>query len=53
MPRDLSTRLLRWGRFSLILEPRDCWIGVFVAPHAVYVVLIPCLPIRWARGAKP
>lgn len=48
-PRDLSTRLLRIGRLSLILEPRDVWVGVYAAPDAVYITLIPCLPIRWAR----
>jgi hypothetical protein len=52
VPRDLSTRLLKLGRLSLVFEPRDWWVGVFVGPAAVYVILIPCLPVRWARGAR-
>lgn len=49
MRRDISTRLFRWGRLSLLIEPRDIWLGVFIAPHAVYICVIPCLPFRWAR----
>jgi hypothetical protein len=40
---------LRRGRFSLYLEPRDAWIGVYVAPAAVYVCLIPFVVLRWTR----
>lgn len=46
---DTSTRLLRLGRLSLVLEPRDLWVGVYVAPGAVYVCLVPCLPLKWER----
>jgi hypothetical protein len=49
MPRDLATILWRRGRFSIVFEPRDVWLGVFVSPRAVYVCLLPCLPVRWAR----
>ena len=49
MQPDLSTRLLKAGRLSLIFEPRDIWLGVYLAPSAVYICLIPCLPVRWAR----
>ena len=49
MPRDLATRLLKCGRLSLIFEPRDCWVGLYFGPDAVYLVLVPCLPIRWER----
>jgi hypothetical protein len=48
-PRDLSTGLLRLGRLSLVFEPRDWWIGLYVAPGAVYACLVPCLPLRWER----
>lgn len=51
MPRDLSTRLVKAGRFSVVFEPRDCWVGVFAGRDAVYVVLVPCLAFRWARRA--
>jgi hypothetical protein len=49
MPPDLTTRLLECGRLSLLLEPRDIWIGVYVAPGAVYVCVAPCLPVKWER----
>ena len=49
MPRDLTTRLLKCGRLSLLFEPRDIWVGVYVAPKAVYVCVVPCLPVKWER----
>ena len=48
-PRDLSTRLWRCGRLSLVFEPRDIWLGVYVAPGAVYACLVPCFPLKWER----
>jgi len=48
-PHDLSTRLWHCGRLSLVCEPRDIWIGVYVAPGAVYVCLVPCFPLKWER----
>ena len=51
MRRDLSTRLLKCG-LSLVFEPRDLWLGLYIGPDAIYITLIPCLPFRWARGAK-
>lgn len=47
--RDLSTRLAKAGRLSLVFEPRDCWIGVFAGPDAIYVCLLPCVAFRWER----
>lgn len=47
--RDLSTVLWRRGRLSLLFEPRDIWLGVFIGPGAVYVCLVPCVAVRWAR----
>jgi|HubBroStandDraft_1064217.scaffolds.fasta_scaffold1287007_2 hypothetical protein len=38
-PRDLSTRLAKW-------------FGLYAGPDAIYLTLIPCLPFRWARGAR-
>lgn len=37
------------GRLSVYLEPRDVWVGVYVARHAVYVCPLPMLVIRWMR----
>ena len=51
MRHDLSTRLAKMGRLSLIFEPRDAWLGVFIGPTAVFVCLVPCLAIRWERRA--
>jgi hypothetical protein len=42
-------RRLTIGRVQIYAEPRDLWVGVFVAPGAVYVCPIPCLVIRWQR----
>ena len=50
--RDLSTRLARAGRLSLIFEPRDIWLGVFVSPRAVFVCLVPCLALKWERRTR-
>lgn len=40
------------GRVELYIEPRDLWIGAFVAADAVYVCLLPCCVIRISRGRK-
>jgi hypothetical protein len=39
----------RRHRLEIYLEPRDLWIGVFVAPSAVYVCPLPCLVFRWQQ----
>jgi len=44
-PRVLWQR----GRLSLLWEPRDLRTGVFLGEKAVYVVLVPCLPLRWEK----
>lgn len=44
------TRRLRLGRLAVYLEPRDLWIGVYVAPAAVYVCPVPLLVLRWSRA---
>jgi hypothetical protein len=40
---------LRAGRLSLYLEPRDAWVGLYVAPGAFYVCPLPFVVLRWAR----
>lgn len=48
---------------ELIFEPRDMWIGVFISDktnrmgehwRALYICVLPCLPIRvaWYRGLR-
>lgn len=37
------------GRFAVYFQPRDLWVGVYVAEPAVYVCPIPCLVVRWSR----
>lgn len=39
----------RVSRLRVYIEPRDVWIGVYVAPHAIYVCPLPMLVFRWAR----
>jgi hypothetical protein len=36
-------------RLRIYIEPRDLWVGAYVAPHAVYVCPLPTLVIRWSR----
>ena len=50
MQPDLSTALWRRGRLWLIVEPRDIWVGIYVADRAVYVCLVPCLVLKWERS---
>lgn len=39
------------GRVEIYCEPRDLWIGAYVADHgAVYVCPLPMLVIRISRG---
>lgn len=42
-------RRLTAGRLQVYVEPRDLWVGVYLAPAAVYVCPLPTLVIRWAR----
>jgi hypothetical protein len=41
---------LTHGRVQLYIEPRDAWIGVYVAVDAVYVCPLPFIVIRYRRG---
>lgn len=45
----MISRRLTLGRLQVYLEPRDLWVGLFVAPAAVYVCPAPCFVVRWAR----
>lgn len=43
-------RSLRIGRrLAVYVEPRDIWIGVYVAPDRIYVCPLPLLVFRWSR----
>src|SRR6516164_6299673 len=37
------------SRLKVYIEPRDIWVGAYVAPHAIYVCPLPFLVIRWER----
>lgn len=57
--RSVSTRPPKWyrrgvlGRLRLYIEPRDLWVGVYVARDAVYVCPLPMVVIRYTRcGAR-
>jgi len=39
------------NRFRLYFEPRDAWVGCYVAPTAIYVCLVPFVVLRWTRSA--
>lgn len=42
-------RLNLGRRLAVYIEPRDIWVGVYVARGAVYVCPVPCLVFRWRR----
>ncbi len=42
-------RRLHLGWWSLYIEPRDLWIGVYIAENAIYVCPIPTVVIRKQR----
>lgn len=48
----MSEKRLTLGRLQVYVEPRDVWVGVFVAPVAVYVCLLPMLVFKWSRGSR-
>ncbi len=37
------------GRLSFYAEPRDIWVGVYVAESYIYILPLPMLVIRWER----
>ncbi|GAA0853280.1 hypothetical protein ACFQVD_26810 [Streptosporangium amethystogenes subsp. fukuiense] len=45
----MADRRLRIGRLSIYVEPRDIWVGVYVAPAAIYVCPLPLLVVKWDR----
>lgn len=46
---SVSDRRIRLGRLQVYIEPRDAWIGAYVAAAAVYVCPAPFLVLRWTR----
>lgn len=44
-----ESKRLTAGRLSVYVETRDAWVGVYVAPAAVYVLPLPMIVIRWER----
>ena len=47
--RNWPLALVHRGRFWLIFEPRDLWVGAYVAAKAVYVCPVPCVVLKWDR----
>lgn len=45
----MTKHRIRIGRMSVYVEPRDIWVGVYIAPNAVYVCPVPLLVIKWDR----
>ena len=41
--------LIHRGRFWLIFEPRDIWVGAYVSSKAVFVCVVPCIAVQWER----
>ena len=36
-------------RLRVYIEPRDAWVGVYVAKQAVFICPLPFVVIRWRR----
>ncbi|MEW1846253.1 hypothetical protein AB0392_50565 [Nonomuraea angiospora] len=47
----MNMRRCTIGRLAIYIELRDLWVGVYIAPAAVYVILFPTLVFRWTRKA--
>ncbi|WP_188197276.1 hypothetical protein [Nonomuraea sp. SYSU D8015] len=48
----MTTRRLTLGRLAVYIEPRDLWVGAYIAPAAVYVLPFPTLVFRWTRRPR-
>jgi hypothetical protein len=48
----ISDRRARLGRVQFYIEPRDAWVGVYVAPDAVYVCPLPFVVVKVHRGVN-
>jgi hypothetical protein len=46
---SLRDRRARWGRLTAYIEPRNIWIGAYVAADFVYVCPVPLVVLRWER----
>ena len=51
--KTISDRRIKVGRLAIYIEPRDAWVGLFVSPSAVYLLLVPFLVFRWDRSPSP
>lgn len=40
-------------QLRVYFEPRDAWVGFYVAPQAVYFCPLPFLVFRWKRHQAP
>ena len=49
-PRDLATVLWRWGRLSLVFDPRDILI-LHIGAQTVRVGVLG-VQVRWARTSR-
>lgn len=40
---------LHIGPLSIYIDPRDIWVGIYIAKPAVYVCPLPMLVIKWNK----
>lgn len=45
-------RRLHIGRWQVYFEPRDWWIGVYIAPQAIYVCPLPTVVFKYNRRPR-
>ncbi len=39
-------------RIKIYFEPRDLWVGVYLARPHVFICPLPCLVIRWTGRVR-
>jgi hypothetical protein len=49
----MPDRRLHLGRLAVYIEPRDAWVGAYVATSAVYVCPLPFVVLRFERKGDP
>lgn len=48
----ISSRRLAVGSMSFYIEPRDAWVGLYVAPDALYVCPLPFFVVKIRRSVS-
>lgn len=47
-----TSRRFRLGRLQFYVEPRNIWVGVYIAPDAIYFCPLPLVVIKVERSLR-